>query len=53
MKNKFNTAKFSANQRVGNWQEEKKKQRLNALQVVEQSKDLEHLKFRPIKYLLK
>jgi hypothetical protein len=51
--NKFNTAKFSTNQRIGTWQEEKHNERQKALEVVEKAKDLPHLKNKPIKYDLK
>ena len=50
---KNNTAKLSKNQRIGTWQEEKYNERQKALEVVEKSKDLPHLKNKSIKYLLK
>mgnify|MGYP000002195719 CR=1 FL=1 len=48
---KYNTAKFSTNQRVGNWLEEKKNERLTALKVAENTPD--EIKNTNIKYLLK
>lgn len=48
---KYNTAKFSTNQRVGNWLEEKKNEHLTALKVAENTPD--EIKNKNIKYLLK
>ena len=50
---KYSTAKTSANQRIGKWQEEKYNKRQKALEVAEKAKDLPHLKNKPIRYDLK
>ena len=50
---KNNTAKLSTNQRIGIWQEVKYNKRQKALEVAEKSKDLTHLKNKPIRYDLK
>lgn len=48
---KNNTAKLSSNQRIGNWLEQKRNERLNALKVAENTPDT--IKNTKIKYLLK
>ena len=50
---KYSTAKTSANQRIGTWQEEKYNERQKALEVAEKAKDLTHLKNKPIRCDLK
>lgn len=51
--NKFNTANFSANQRVGNNLSEKQEQRQQAIETAKLFDTLPHLKNKPIKYDLK
>ena len=50
---KINTAKLSTNQRIASWHEIKQNEREKALEVAEKSKDLPHLKNKPIVYDLK
>ena len=50
---KNNTAKLSTNQRIASWHEIKQNEREKALEVAEKSKDLPHLKNKPIVYDLK
>ena len=48
--NKFNTAKFSTNQRIGNNLSEKQEQRQQAIETAKLFETLQHLKNKPIKY---
>ncbi len=51
--NKFNTAKFSTNQRIGNNLSEKQAQRQQAIETAKLFDKLPHLKNKPIKFDLK
>ena len=51
--NKFNTAKFSTNQRIGNNLSEKQEQRQQAIKTAKLFDTLPHLKYGTIKYDLK
>jgi len=48
---KYNTAKFSTNQRIGYWNELEIERRQKAIEL--SKTDFPHLKDKPIKYLLK
>ena len=48
--NKFNTAKFSTNQRVGNNLSEKQEQRQQAIETAKLFDKLPHLKNKPINF---
>ena len=48
--NKFNTAKFSTNQRVGNNLSDKQEQRQQAIETAKLFDTLPHLKNKPIKF---
>lgn len=50
--NKFNTAKFSTNQRIGNNLSEKQEQRQQAIENAKLFDTLPHLKNKPIRYEL-
>lgn len=50
--NKFNTAKFSTNQRIGNNLSEKQEQRQQAIETAKLFDTLPHLKNKAIRYEL-
>ena len=50
---KHNTAKLSSNQRIGNWLEDKHNERQQAIENSKLFDILQHLKDKPITYLLK